>query len=80
MNTYTCKCQIVLTTLNLRGKIIPLQHSAVGGGRGGYVSLGGAIALVKVGTADVVHRGGGKVLWWLLRPAKLLLSFTVDFD
>lgn len=64
----------------MRVKLIPLQHSAAGGGWGGYVSIRGAVALVEVGTADIVNRGRREVLRWILRPAKLLLGFTVDLD
>lgn len=62
------------------GKTIPLEYTATGGGWGGDVSIRGAIALVEVGTADIVNRSRGEVLWRILRPAKLLLGFTVDLD
>lgn len=61
-------------------KPIPLQHTATGGGWGGYVSIRETIALIEVGTAHIVNWGRREVLWWIFWPAKLLLGFTVDLD
>lgn len=59
---------------------LPLQYAATGGGGRGYVSIWWAVALVEVGAADIVDRGGGEVLRWFLGPSKLFLGLTVNFD
>lgn len=61
-------------------KALPLQHGAIGGGWCDDIAIRSAITLVKVGTADIVYRGGREVLWWLLRPTKLLFGFSIDLD
>lgn len=61
-------------------KLIPLQYTATSGGRDGCLSIRGTVALVEVGTANVVYGGRGEVLRWIFRPAKLLLGFAVDLD
>lgn len=61
-------------------KLIPLKHTATGGGWSGYLSIRGTIALIEVGAANIVNRGRREVLWWILWPAKLLLRFAIDLD
>lgn len=74
-----CKWQqLVLMFEAKSGRPIPLQHTATGGGWGGYVSIRGTIALIEVRTANIVNWGRREVLWWIFWPAKLLLGFTVD--
>lgn len=61
-------------------KLIPLKHTATGGGWSGYLSIRGTIALIEVGAANIVNWGRREVLWWILWPAKLLLGFAIDLD
>lgn len=61
-------------------RLIPLQYSATSGGRNSCLSIRGTVALVEVGTANVVYGGRREILWWIFWPAKLLLGFSVDLN
>lgn len=76
-----CKWQKLVLTFEAKHRMpIPLQHSATSGGWGGYVSVRDTVALIEVGTANIVNWSRREVLWWIFWPAKLLLGFTVNLD
>lgn len=77
----SCVClSVCLCCVCVRAKLIPLKYTAASGGWGGDLSIRGTVALVEVGTANVIYWGRRKVLRWIFWPAKLFLGFAVDLD